>query len=232
MEEFEQLTFLEFIEDALAQRYFVSHPTTGAPPIIPAIFVPGRAPLLLITGPNAGGKSFFRRILNAVCAREKIEFMGISMEMRTRGGIQAAFVFGSEEWESTGRLSAGTVLTGINTCRKRDKAHIVCWDEPDLGLSDGYAAGMGRTLAEFISKLPEHTAGAVVTTHSRRLVSGLAHLEPHYLHLGDADGPATLQKWLAFEEPIRDIAELPEVQRSRFQAVSKALDEQKAKNRE
>jgi hypothetical protein len=97
-----------------------------------------------------------RRIVHSFCHKNEVEFMGISMEGRRgiSGSPWMCMVYGSEDYESTGCNSVGTVLTGITTCYGRESPHVIFWDEPDLGLSDSWAAGVGQKLAELGAKPP------------------------------------------------------------------------------
>ena len=176
-------------------------------------------------GENASGKSFLRRCAHSICQQVGIEFLGISMELRYGGGIERAFIFGDEGYEATGVISIKTVLTGISTCHSREKSHVMCWDEPDLGLSDNAAASVGLAIAEFVRKPGKHTTAIIVMTHSRALVEQLLPLDPHYVYLGcDADkAPTTLYDWL--KQPIvpADLEALREKMLTRFRAITKLL---------
>ncbi len=205
--------------DILKMAYFQE----GCPPAIPYIWQPGRTPLVMVVGENAGGKSFFRRIVQAACARNKIECMALSMEGRKGHGAWKAFVYGDESWEATGAISASTVEVGIRTCRDRQTQHVIFWDEPDLGLSEGWAAGVGQALCEFMKSPPEHTLGAFVVTHSKALAREVLPVRPNYLYLGSREGPATLQAWVDHRPPPRPIAELKEESHRRFKAIQQIL---------
>jgi hypothetical protein len=186
----------------------------------------GSGNLVIVTGENASGKSFFRRIVGGVCARAKIECIRISMEGRgdSFGGLRS-FVYGSESDQSTGENSVGTVLGGIKTCRSRESAHVMVWDEPDIGLSDSWAAGMGKAIAEFAREPGKHTRAIVLVTHRRALIAPLLSESHHYLHLGDARGPRSLSEW--FETPVvpRDITQLAEESRKRWKKIQEILNE-------
>ena len=216
---------LEGILDyALNTRYF--HPEDGGPAAIPLHYVAGKVPLVAVVGPNAGGKSFLRRIVGGVCrmTNPRVEFMGISMAFRTGGGAMRSIVLGSEEWEATGQISARTVTTGIKTCRSRDNPHVVFWDEPDIGLSEGYSRGVGQSIARFASDLPTNTVAAFVVSHSKPLVREFADLEPHYLHVGSDEAPLTRQAWLDTVPTPLDIDELATRSYARFKLIQKILD--------
>ncbi len=216
------------LEHLLDMRYF--HGEDGESPVIPLHYAPGKVPLFVVVGPNAGGKSFLRRLVQAVCRKQtpRVECMAVSMEFRTESGNPArAFVFGAEDWESTGQISGRTITSGIKTCHDRKIEHVVFWDEPDLGLSDGYAAGAGRTLAAFAKSMPEKTLAAFVVTHSKALLRQLVDAEPHYMHVGDEDPPKTLRAWLDTEAPVLSIEELSEASITRFRRIQKIIDKKK-----
>lgn len=196
---------------------------------IPAVWVPGTGPLVVVVGDNAGGKSFLRRIAHGMCQRNKVEFMDISMEGRR--GISGApwlvFVYGDEQHHSTGELSSGTILTGIKTCRDRKTNHVIFWDEPDLGLSEAWAAGAGQAIREYVEQANKHTLAAFVVTHSRPLVQQLLPLNPHYLHLGSDTAPETLEAWTKRKVRARKLSRLPELSRKRFKAIQRILNQSK-----
>lgn len=231
MRENNTIAMLNLVEEVLDQPYF-SSPKPDVKPPISALFSastsqsPSR--VLAVTGPNAGGKSLFRRVLAQLCRLEGIECMDPSMELRVQSGFGRLMVFGSESDESTGANSAASVLAGIRTCRGRTKRHVIIFDEPDIGLSEGYAAGMGRTLQRFGRELPEHTVGMVIITHSRPLLRELG-TDPHYIHIGDEHGPNSLRKYLELVETPMEIETLKDRSRDTYRAVQKILEERKAK---
>jgi hypothetical protein len=92
-------------------------------------YEPGKGELVVITGENATGKSFLRRIVHAALNQHEIELIVLSMQLRTAAGdIRKAFIYGDEGTQSTGQLSGHTVTMGMNTSRGRDKKHAVLWD--------------------------------------------------------------------------------------------------------
>lgn len=218
-------TLDECMERMREFRYW--YPEDGHPAAIPMHYAPGKSRLMVVTGPNAGGKSFFRRLIPAVYPG--VECIGLSMEFRTgtgahAGNIGRAFVFGDEGYRSTGAISAQTVLTAINTSKQRDNAHVLFWDEPDIGLSEGYARGVGVAIAKYLADPAAKLKAAFVVTHSKALVRELARVQPHYTHLGSDDAPPTLADWLAHEEPVCDIEELTERAHARLRAIRRILD--------
>jgi len=217
----------DLIRHALSLDYFTEFEGKVA---IPTFYLPGEIPLTVIVGDNASGKSFFRRVIGAICAqaKEKTEYIPISMEGRRSTSYMPwlAMVYGDESWQATGAISASTVTMGIKTSKSRDHRHVVFWDEPDLGLSDSWSAGLGVKIREFASTPPEHLVAAFIVTHSKALVSQLLELSPHYLHVGTPPekAPQSLMSW--FEAPVipRDIDKLGDAAHKRFKAIQKILD--------
>ena len=201
----------------------------GDEPAIPYHRVDGKGRLVVVVGDNASGKSFCRRIIQAMCQKNKIECIPISAEHRRKVSYMPwlTFVYGDEEYEATGVNSVGTVLQGINTCKARETNHVIFWDEPDLGLSDSWAAGVGQMLCEFAKDPPKHTVASFVVSHNKALVRELLPAEPFYLHLGSKTAPATLEEWVEKRSPPRDPSKLPELSRKRFKAIQAVLDRSK-----
>lgn len=216
----------QLLERVLATEYF-----QGCRPVIPSIWAPGRAsnPLVVVVGENGGGKSFVRRIAHEICGYHKIECIPISMEGRQTMAF-ASLVYGSESYRSTGQNSVGTVVTGIKTSRSRTSRHIIIWDEPDIGLSEGAAASVGRAIADFVKEAPDKLVASIVTTHRKALVQELAPQKPHYLFLG-GEGPASLQEWLEAPPVVRTLEEIGSACKARFDAIQKILDRNKPRRR-
>ena len=99
------------------------------------------------------------------------------------------------------------------------------WDEPDLGLSDDWAAGMGQALCAFAKNLPATTYGALVVTHSRALVRELLPASPHYLYFGTKKAPVSLAEWVDRKPVARDISKLSGESHTRFKLIQKILNE-------
>lgn len=211
------------LDHALKLDYFQPNEAGKVP--IPWRRCHGDGNFVVVVGDNASGKSFLRRILTQLCREAKVEMMPISMEGRggTYGGMRG-FIYGDESCQSTGENSSHTVLTGISTCKGRESPHVILWDEPDLGLSDGWAAGMGIALREFADLTPKNTYGAFIVTHSRALIQELLPAKPHYLHLGSENAPATLEEWVNRPIVARPLEQLKEESFKRFKAIQEILN--------
>ena len=193
---------------------------------------PGKGPLVLIVGENASGKSLARRLIALLCQKHSVECIGISMQGRRNVAynIGLSFVYGSEDYQSTGENSVGTVLGAIRTAKARTKDHVVFWDEPDLGLSDAWAASVGAAIRKFAQEPVAHTRAIFVVTHSKALVAQLLEALPHFVYFGDErNPPTTAAKWLTSDIVVRDLETLPKLSHARFKAIQKILDRTKKK---
>jgi hypothetical protein len=195
-------------------------------PLLQAKYIPGKSSLAVILGNNASGKSLLRRIISVKCgkANPKIESMAISMQLRTSGLIQNAFIFGDESYESTGRISSSTVSVGIRSSKGRENPHIIFWDEPDVGLSDEAAAGIGLEIAKYAQEPAPTLQGMFVVTHRRVLVQYLLQVDPHIIFMG-ANPPNSVQEWL--DRPIIPSSSeaLQEASHRALPSISKRLKE-------
>lgn len=236
------------LDDVLDTVLFGPHPAIDGKTAIPAIYQPGAegSKLVLVLGENAAGKSLFRRVVNMVTHRGKKaeygdpeikpgphavqEFLGLSMQGRTSGGFASSCVYGEESYHSTGENSAHTLTGGLSNAAGRAYKTILYYDEPGIGMSARVAAGAGVTIRQFIERDEAPLVQAIfVTAHEPALIRQLASLSPHYVYLGDEDGPKTLVDWLAAQEDPEPV--MPEVlkerARERFRLVQKVLNSKK-----
>jgi hypothetical protein len=200
------------LNDAV-ERTLAEHDYFGADGPVPAWAEFGHPKFALVTGENASGKSFVVRAMAEKLreAHPRMEVIPITMNGRSRAGIERLAIWGDESRQSTGRLSVRAVLGGLRTCREREHDHVLVLDEPDIGLGESYAAALGAYLAEFAADMPVRTRGLVVVTHSRPLVTGLVPVEPTSIRVGDDQRP--LAAWLRdgpLPRSIEDIEALGE----------------------
>lgn len=216
-------TASQLLDQCLSLRYFGPDTDGDGTTAILSHRVLGKGKLVVLVGENASGKSFMRRVVKGTCSKAEIECIHLSMEGRSDsfGGVRG-FVYGDESYEATSVNSARTVTIGIRTCRDRTTPHVIMWDEPDLGLSENAAAGVGQLIREFTKTPPEHTLAAIVVTHSKALVSQLVDLEPHYLCFGRDPAP-TLQDWINTPVKPRSIDELFETSRETHRRIAAIL---------
>lgn len=192
----------------------------------------GNPRVVLITGSNAGGKSFFAKAIASYLHHEypkAVEVISVSMGMRTSPGMHRVFMFGEESRDSTGKISLRAVLGGLNTCRGRENQHVLVLDEPDIGLSEGYRAGLGDLLTGFARDLPEHTRALIVVTHSRAVAGKLMAVNPTCLRIGDDRRPTN--EWLRDGDPARSAADVEELAMKatlRMRAIQAVLNDRQA----
>jgi ABC-type sulfate/molybdate transport systems ATPase subunit len=197
----------------------------------------GDGRLCVIVGENASGKSLFYRLI-AQFAHKHHKLLPITISIRERtgagahemGGMRRIMMFGDESEQSTGATSVNVVASGFHNAG-RDTPALLLLDEPEMGLSDGYARALGQFIANEYAKLPDTCAGVVIVTHSRALVDGLwsQHAtRPLFVHLGD--DPKPLERWLAEPEvrSVEDLMNLRELALQRRRAVHRLLHPEKA----
>lgn len=196
-----------------------------------AVVYDGDPRICVIVGENASGKSlFFRMVAQLASNRHKLLPITISIRERTgagsheMGGMRRMFMYGDESQQSTGAASVKVVANGFHNAAKPETPAMLLLDEPELGLSDGYARALGQYIATEIVKLPPKSGGVVVVTHSRALVDGLWSFHatrPLFVSLGAE--PKALEGWLAEpeERSVDDLLNLRDVALERWRAVSK-----------
>jgi hypothetical protein len=225
-----KLTTKSLIKEALSLEYFQPVMCEIA---IPVTYLPGTGPLVLAVGDNASGKSFFRRVIQGRCGFNKIECIHLSMEGRRNVAYNPGlcFVYGSEDYQSTGQNSSETVLGAIRTTRGREDPHVLFWDEPDFGLSESWSASMGVEIANgMTTEVNPNLVAAFVVTHSRPLMKPLIELDPHVL-IFDEGFPTSLQEYLDRPIVIRPLQELKDLSHKRFKRIQRILDLRKAKKK-
>lgn len=174
-------------------------------------FEPGHPKVLFVAGENCSGKSYFVETLRGWCQHflPKASTISISIRERTGGGtsgfagMRKVIMFGSEESQSTGATSAAVVQKAFANLPSRTQEGyqtLLVLDEPEMGLSEGYACAMGSYISQCCKEAPAGIAGVVVVSHSKGLA---AHLfkglgqAPSFVHMG---GPISFTQWLEQEE--------------------------------
>lgn len=199
--------------------------TEGEDGVFFSNYTNNESPLTIVTGNNASGKSFVRKILQSMCAMRdagKIECIHLSQQGRCTSGIPRMFIYGSEDDESTGANTIQSITGAFSTSNKRDSEHFLIFDEPEIGLSDEYAGGMGIRIREFIEEKPDLLFGAVVITHSKYLLKELLPLNPNHMNVSD---DATLEDIVNREVvPNPDLEGLKDKARDQYMKI---LDIQK-----
>lgn len=178
--------------------------------------------LLIVTGDNAEGKSFFVKLCEEYCnERIKNECLCIGMSLRTEKNWARSCIYKDENAFSTGDCSISGVIKGIETCQKREHEHYVIFDEPNLGLAESYHYALGEYFTGFVINMPPLTKGLVIVTHSRELVRPLLEHHPHHLRFGDNQNLANFVERDPKRKTIEELLQLPEKGRRKFQNIRK-----------
>jgi hypothetical protein len=208
------------VQECLTLDYF--HPNDDDVVPIPVTFNEKQGKIILAVGDNASGKSFFRRIVQAVCHKAGVECIHLSMQGRSNGDIGGAFqrivVYGTETDESTGRNSVNTILGAIRTSQSRENKHVLFFDEPDIGLSDTWAASIGVELLKFSEQPNDNLVAVFIVTHSRELVWSLLPGQPHSLCFNEK--PTTLGEWVQSSSRVRPLTDLAEISQRRYKLIT------------
>lgn len=202
----------------------------------------GLSRLLMLSGENAGGKSLFGRLYAQRSREAGLRCIDVTMARRTAGagasGLERAMVYGSnlDDANSSGCVSLRSVMGAVRTCRDWTDPHRLLFDEPDVGLSESYQSALGQWLAPFLLDLPRATAGRLLITHSRPMVSAIldhaaAHVlpRPHLMRIGDDLRPTA--EWIErgpLPRTAEDLEALAAGNDARRRAASLAVREIKA----
>lgn len=188
--------------------------------------------LVFMAGPNATGKSFLARIVQGFGrAYHNTSPIHVSMTERTGSGLadmasmRRAMMFGDESEHSTGTTSAKTVGSAMYNAAqyaKEGKSSLLVLDEPEIGLSEGYAFALGELIARKTQELPPNACGVLVVSHSKPLARGLCDglgQEPSFVYTGS--GSKSLDEWLEQSErfSVEELQALPTVDHERWRAV-------------
>lgn len=206
--------------EVLKLEIFHPDPNFDNTPALEAYLHEGSCPLIVVTGDNASGKSLVRRIITMTHQKGNAECIHLSQQGRSTGGIIRAFVYGAEDEESTGYNSAGVVLKAIKTSHGRKEKHSIFFDEPDIGLSDNYAAAVGIKIREFVLNPPKHLFAVFVVSHRKVLIEQLVSCDPWQLRMGDSP---PLSQWLNAPVVPGDLEKLRELGIERWRRIQAYL---------
>ncbi len=168
--------------------------------VINVNYTDNNSKLNVITGENATGKSLLRKIITGKARKNNVFAYHFSQQARSTGGFERAFIYGSEDDESTGQISAHVTLKSFSNSLKNTNQHIIVWDEPDTGLSDAYAAGLGSKIHDFLLTNHEPLLATFLISHNKHLIKQLMPLNPNHFAVGNKH---SLQDWL--NEPVTPI---------------------------
>lgn len=181
----------------------------------------------MVTGDNAAGKSFVRRMYVTACGVRKVECINISLERRTSHDISTVFIFRDEQVFASGVISAETITAGFSTARNRSGKVMLVWDEPELGMSEELQLTAMNYVVDQVRDWPDNLEGLVFMTHSRIVVRELvSRCGAQFVNLGGKYPDA--ESWLA-----REAVALPSLECvsdehiERFRRIAKMLEKRK-----
>ena len=141
--------------------------------------------LIVITGSNASGKSLLRRIVSNNGRKNNLLVADLSHERRTTQDITRAFLYGDENSDSTGNITASSLIGLFRTSAKWNENHLLIIDEPEIGLGEEAQMGMGIYIREKIESASDKLHNIVIFTHSRYILEELNKIDHHYHHVGN-----------------------------------------------
>lgn len=192
---------------------------------------PGHPQLMVVAGENCSGKSLFVKHLCGWGKQQHgIACLSVSIRERVGGGlsgmdsIRREMMFGNEAEHSTGATSAKVVdraFDNVHGWSADGHTVLLVLDEPEIGLSEGYAGAMGRYLARKVKELPAKACGVAVVTHSRSLARALRDelgTTPSFALLGSQ---SHFDEWLGGTETrsVEELLALAETDRQRWRVV-------------
>lgn len=177
--------------------------------------------ICIITGPNMSGKSLLRKILHARHHDAGMFYAHFSLAGRTSGGIGSCMMYGSEQDESTGYNSIGTIEGAFRTGVKQEEPFGMTLDEPEIGCGEELQAAFGLKIQKEWDTMPQ-LHGLYVITHSRQIAKYLLPLNPTHWRLA-TDG-LTLEQWIHRPiVPVQSLEELKTIGIDRWRQVEKML---------
>lgn len=176
---------------------------------------PGDPRMCILVGDNAAGKSLVFRMLAMRVADEKGLAVVSSIRERAQEGIPRAFMYGEEREQSTGATTLQWIFAAVERNLDREGGCFLGLDEPELGLSEGYARALGQYIGNEYRYLPGKCGGVVAVTHSRPFVRGLLEAmgpkkAPTFAVM--ASEPMSVHEWLDRED-VRTVDELRALER-------------------
>ncbi len=179
--------------------------------------------LVIITGDNASGKSFLRRVIGHSAKSYGVEFRNTSMEGRSGGN----FFYGGEDWQCTSIVTIFSVTSALESSIQDENKSIVIIDEPEIGLSVEAQVSMGKFIKNNITNNTNPNRLSVfIMTHSHYIVRELLDI-PNTTFISLHDKYPDVESWLNREIVPIDFDELSDIYINRFRNLSEMLDDMK-----
>lgn len=195
----------EIVEAVIAGKWF-----TGDLAPFKCQITWGHPKLVIITGPNAAGKSVLRKIIHNQVADRKMTYFNYSQEGKAQShGLQRLMIYGTETDESTGYNSVKSFTKCLQSIKAAERPCFAMIDEPEIGCSEEVQAGIGLRLAQETPDMDNtmpNVGGIFVVTHSRQLIKHALPANPTHWRLSD-DG-MTFRQFVEREIVPADLDEL------------------------
>jgi AAA15 family ATPase/GTPase len=186
--------------------------------------------ILVVTGQNASGKSFFRRMWRVGFDKKKIDkksvsVLSISQESRSSSFLGHCFMYGDESWEATGLITYNSVsgsLYNIIENKSWKGTYILVLDEPEIGMSQELQLTTARHILKKVDSWSDKLVGIVVTTHSPVFVKELmTHEDAQFFNIGYEY--KTADEWLNREIKELDLENLQKTALEKFREIRKLI---------
>ncbi|AFU88114.1 putative ATPase domain protein [Caulobacter phage CcrColossus] len=219
-----------YIAPTLAKDVLENSRFFGSDSVFNGKLFEGDERLVVIVGENASGKSLLFRSMAAWVKKDyKVTGITISIRERTDSTVpfRRSFMFGEESEKSTGANSFQVIEAGLRNAEGGGHGQtLLMLDEPEIGLSDGYARALGEYLGQRALTLTDACQGLVVVTHSHSLVRGAVEglkTAPTFVHVGSQ--PKPLDEWLGTTEyrTVEDLSKLGDLALERWRAIQKLM---------
>jgi len=125
---------------------------------------------IILVGPNASGKSLFRKLLNRG-RKDKLTVVHASMQLRTESRPDmGAFSSLAHDWpeDATSQSTIRVLKKSIQSVKANCALHI---DEPEIGFSEELQLGTGTWLRQKIEAIDPPPVMTIITTHSSAVAS-------------------------------------------------------------
>jgi hypothetical protein len=191
--------------------------------------------LWVVAGDNASGKSLVVRAAASCAKRHGASPMTLSIRERTGAGdgemnsFRRALMYGEEQEQSTGALSTKMVRKAFHNLEgwvTDGTSGLLVLDEPELGLSEGYAGAMGEYIAVLTQDMSKSVAGVILVSHSSSLLRRLTARYQGTILLTWLGHPGSTLSDLLFQTQERSVEELQSLEviaRDRRSAVARAM---------
>lgn len=176
----------------------------------------------LLTGRNAGGKSFIRKMLTSIIHNKyklegkKAVVLQASQELRTKSnpefGAMSSFAH-DLEWLAT---SSNTLNCLQQVIKNKHKASYIIIDEPEIGLGEELLLGVCDWLN---NELGNVNCGILITSHSRTFIE-YSHICDEWINLEGL----TKFEWLYRVPEQLDVEEFKEFSLGLFRCIRDRLN--------